>query len=80
MTPWGVGGAVYIGGAIIYVLRIPERWFPVKFDLIGNSHNIFHVAVIVGFAIHFNESMNLYLSRREFVCPIALPDSTIASK
>lgn len=33
--PYAIGGAVYIGGAIIYALRIPERWIPNKFDLIG---------------------------------------------
>jgi adiponectin receptor len=47
------GGAVYIGGALIYVFRIPERWYPKKFDLFGSSHNIFHFAVLIGCAIHF---------------------------
>jgi predicted membrane channel-forming protein YqfA (hemolysin III family) len=27
-----VGAVLYIGGAIIYMLRIPERFFPSKFD------------------------------------------------
>ena len=31
-------GLVYIGGALIYVFRIPERHFPIRFDLIGASH------------------------------------------
>ena len=65
-----VGGATYIGGAIIYALRIPERWSPKTFDLVGSSHNIFHVCVVLGAAIHFNENMNMYLARKEFVCPI----------
>lgn len=30
-----LGGAAYIFGALIYALRIPERWFPKRFDLIG---------------------------------------------
>ena len=29
---WSLGGGLYIGGAIIYMLRVPERWFPNKFD------------------------------------------------
>jgi adiponectin receptor len=37
-----IGGAIYIGGAIIYSLRIPERFFPYKFDFFGSSHNIHH--------------------------------------
>jgi predicted membrane channel-forming protein YqfA (hemolysin III family) len=36
--PFAIGGLVYIGGALIYVYRIPERYFPVKFDLVGASH------------------------------------------
>lgn len=69
-APWLIGGLTYIGGAIIYILRIPEKLYPVKFDLIGHSHNLFHIAILLGYAIHFNESMNLYLERLKFVCPI----------
>jgi hypothetical protein len=36
--PFSIGGLVYIGGALIYVFRIPERHFPIRFDLIGASH------------------------------------------
>jgi len=36
--PWALGGATYIGGAIIFVFRIPERYFPKKFDCFGSSH------------------------------------------
>ena len=32
------GGAVYIVGAILYVIRIPERCAPGKFDKCGASH------------------------------------------
>ena len=71
--PWALGGAVYIIGAAIYALRIPERWYPRKFDRFGQSHNIFHVAVIIGAAIHFNESMKLFIDRRDMVCPIQTP-------
>ncbi len=30
--PWALGGAIYIIGAIIYMLKIPERFIPRKFD------------------------------------------------
>ena len=30
---WIIGGALYIGGACVYMLRIPERFFPLKFDI-----------------------------------------------
>lgn len=35
----------FIGGAI-NVARIPERWFPGKCDIIGNSHQIMHVLTV----------------------------------
>lgn len=70
---WALGGAVYIGGALIYVFRIPERWYPTKFDLAGSSHNIFHVAVVLGCSIHFSESLSMYRHRQELVCPIEVP-------
>ena len=36
----------FIGGAL-NVARIPERWFPGKFDIIGNSHQIMHVVTVL---------------------------------
>lgn len=35
---WLYGGFVYAGGAIIYALRLPEKFFPKRFDLVGASH------------------------------------------
>lgn len=34
-TPWAVGGLVYIGGALIYAFRVPEKHYPKKFDNCG---------------------------------------------
>ena len=31
-------------GAAIYAMRIPERWYPGKFDLVLHSHQLFHVS------------------------------------
>ena len=36
----------FIGGSL-NVARIPERWFPGKCDIIGNSHQIMHVATVL---------------------------------
>lgn len=35
---YAIGGAIYIIGALIYVLRVPERCKPGAFDLCGASH------------------------------------------
>ncbi|KIJ35760.1 hypothetical protein M422DRAFT_180317, partial [Sphaerobolus stellatus SS14] len=44
-------GALYIVGALIYVNRIPERWFATSnirfFDKWFSSHQIFHVYVVL---------------------------------
>ena len=38
IAPYGLGGAFYIGGAILYGSRTPERFFPGKLNLVGSSH------------------------------------------
>jgi len=51
--PWLVThGVLYILGAALYAARVPERWYPGKFDIYGNSHQIFHVLVIAAAATH----------------------------
>ena len=35
-------------GGVIYILHIPERWFPRKCDLWGGGHGIMHILVIIG--------------------------------
>ncbi|KAL5283893.1 ADIPOR2 family protein [Megaselia abdita] len=47
-------GILYIIGAMFYALRVPERWFPGKFDLWGQSHQIFHVFVIAAAFVHYH--------------------------
>lgn len=69
------GGAVYIGGALIYVFRIPERCYPRRFDLFGASHQIFHICVVLGAYIHFKAGLTLYERRVDMVCPVELPPS-----
>lgn len=46
-------GALYILGAYIYASRIPEKWCPGRFDLVGHSHQIFHVLVLLAAFAHF---------------------------
>lgn len=42
-----------IVGAMLYVARFPERWFPYRFDLLGSSHQIFHVLVFAAAVAHY---------------------------
>lgn len=47
-------GFLYILGASIYVARVPERFQPGNFDILGSSHQIFHVLVVCAAVAHLN--------------------------
>ncbi|KAJ2048515.1 hypothetical protein GGH13_009042, partial [Coemansia sp. S155-1] len=46
-------GGTYIAGATLYGARIPERWWPGRFDYWMHSHQIFHVFVVAAAAVHY---------------------------
>lgn len=58
-------GMVYLSGAAIYALRIPERWKPGAFDLMFHSHQLFHVAVVIAAVIHYKATLVLLHWRDE---------------
>lgn len=43
---------LYISGAAIYALRVPECFAPGKYDYFGHSHQIFHVLVVLAAICH----------------------------
>ena len=45
-------GALNFSGAAVYAARVPERWAPGRFDVVGASHQIMHVLVICGAVSH----------------------------
>ena len=45
-------GFLYILGATIYAERVPERLRPGQFDILGSSHQIFHVLVVLAALAH----------------------------
>lgn len=47
-----VMGLLYAVGAGFYVSRIPERWKPGAFDIVGQSHQIFHALVVAAALTH----------------------------
>lgn len=57
-------GVMYGLGALIYATRIPERWRPGTFDIIGNSHQVFHILVVAGAYTHYQGGL-LYLKWRD---------------
>lgn len=51
---------IAIFGGVIGALRIPEKWFPGKFDYWFNSHHIMHVLVLVAVVqMHYAAKMDL---------------------
>ena len=57
---WYIGGICYVIGALLYIIRFPEKKFPGKFDYIGASHQIFHILVFFGALFHFFGSLDAY--------------------
>jgi len=47
-----IEGLLYIAGAGIYAARVPERFAPGKFDLLGASHQVFHCLVVAAAGSH----------------------------
>ncbi|KAL3421726.1 hemolysin-iii channel protein [Phlyctema vagabunda] len=46
-------GLILAVGAIFYSLKAPECYKPGRFDMVGASHQIFHVLVVVAALVHF---------------------------
>ncbi|KAJ1697135.1 hypothetical protein LUZ63_005647 [Rhynchospora breviuscula] len=57
-------GLFYGLGVTIYATRVPERWFPGRFDLVGHSHQLFHLLVITGAYTHYLAGLE-YLKWRD---------------
>ncbi|KAK0173277.1 hypothetical protein PV328_006499 [Microctonus aethiopoides] len=56
-------GCLYILGAMFYALRVPERFFPGKFDIWFQSHQIFHVLVIAAACVHYHGITEMAMHR-----------------
>lgn len=50
----------YVTGAIIYGYRIPEIFAPGKFDMVGSSHQIFHIFVVIASVFHLRAVIGSY--------------------
>ncbi|KAJ7220617.1 hemolysin-III related-domain-containing protein [Mycena pura] len=48
-----IEAACYVGGALTYAERFPECRWPGRFDLIGSSHQIFHVCTLFAVWAHY---------------------------
>ncbi|THW10896.1 mPR-typeG-protein-coupled receptor [Aureobasidium pullulans] len=51
-------------GCTAYAFRFPEVKFPGKFDLVGHSHQIMHVAVLIAGLVHYHGLSQAFLETR----------------
>ncbi|KAF8820368.1 putative Adiponectin receptor protein 2 [Cardiosporidium cionae] len=54
---------LYLAGLFFYLTRIPEKIFPGKFDIVGHSHQIWHVFVFFAACCWVHGCRNAYLHR-----------------
>ncbi|KIV86585.1 hypothetical protein PV11_02185 [Exophiala sideris] len=65
-------GALYILGAGLYAARIPEAWYPGKFDTLGSSHQIFHVLIVLAAMSHLRGLLKAFDYRHGFMGSLCL--------
>lgn len=46
-------GFFYLIGTILYVLQLPERLNPGRFDMWFGSHQLFHILIVIGCILHY---------------------------
>ena len=66
---WGTC-LTYALGLVFYLLKFPEKFFPVKFDIWFNSHTIWHLLVFAASVENFLLLIYLYDKRRHSDCLI----------
>ncbi|KAF2861106.1 HlyIII-domain-containing protein [Piedraia hortae CBS 480.64] len=59
-APLAKSVVVYSLGACMYASKIPERWLPGRFDYVGGSHNLWHLAVLGGILFHYTAMIDLF--------------------
>ena len=62
-------GSIYLlSFGLFYKGHIPEKYFPVKFDIICNSHTLWHVTSFFGLLVHYKFVCFVYLDRLNRPC------------
>ncbi|KAG5465875.1 hypothetical protein CUR178_00590 [Leishmania enriettii] len=45
--------ATYCVGVLIYIFKVPERWYPGQFDVWLHSHQLWHLFVLCAAVVHY---------------------------
>ncbi|EGR32626.1 hypothetical protein IMG5_076560 [Ichthyophthirius multifiliis] len=68
-VPYYFGTAIFlIIGLCTYLARCPERFKPGKFDQVCNSHNLWHICVIIGVVFCYFAGIENYFQRVQTQC------------
>lgn len=60
--------ASYTVGVLLYSMRWPERWAPGKFDIVGHSHQLWHVAIVLAIYFHYQAVLSFHEHREAYSC------------
>jgi adiponectin receptor len=60
-------GCFYISGTTLYMLQVPERFFPGKFDIFFQSHQIMHVFVFIAVCVCYHAISLLEYKHTDYV-------------
>jgi len=58
-----VMAGLYLVGALLYATRTPERFFPGKFDIWFQSHQLFHLCVVCAAFAHYYGISEMAMTR-----------------
>jgi adiponectin receptor len=67
---WAIGGIMYSVGAIVYAIKFPECCAKGCFDIVGSSHQLFHISIFIAAVLHFYASINEFHMRQINQCPV----------
>ncbi|KAF0696878.1 Aste57867_12397 [Aphanomyces stellatus] len=62
-----------VPGVLFYAARVPERWSPGSFDVVGSSHQWWHLCVALAAVTYFSQVQVQYAWRRTTGCPVDAP-------
>ena len=55
-----------LSGAVVYASKFPERWWPGRFDFVGSSHNLWHLAVLAAMWGGYASMKELFANLAEY--------------
>lgn len=61
-------GCCHATGLMLYAVKLPERWYPRTFDLLGSSHQLMHILVVCSAVCYSVGILRAFEHAQERVC------------